>query len=66
MARGLGDLLGRHGDKAPLSLFMTYVAALDTLNRRQRAQEVFEQAWKLHPDSRELRHLAKQRHLVIP
>lgn len=64
--QGLADLLEKHGDKAPLELYIARINLLDTIDRRQHAQELFEQAWKRFPRHRQLDRLAKQRRLSIP
>ncbi len=66
LLKGLEDMLERHGDKAPVNLYIAQINLLDTLDRRQRAQELFEKAWKRHPNERQLQQVAKQRRLHIP
>lgn len=66
LLKGLDELLERHGDKAPVNLYISQINLLDTLDRRQRAQELFEKAWKRHPNERQLQQVAKQRRLHIP
>ncbi|MDX9981031.1 MAG: PEGA domain-containing protein [Lentisphaeria bacterium] len=66
LLKGLEEMLERHGDNAPVNLYIAQINLLDTLDRRQRAQELFEKAWKRHPNERQLQQVAKQRRLHIP
>ncbi|MBT3287551.1 MAG: PEGA domain-containing protein [Victivallales bacterium] len=66
LADRLGRLLKTHGAKSPVALYTSFIAVLDTLNQRQRAREVFGEAWKRYPNDRTLRRVAKQRHFTLP
>ena len=66
LAEKLDRLLKTHGAKSPVALYTSFITVLDTLNQRQRAQEVFDKAWKRHPNDKTLRRVAKQRHLALP
>jgi hypothetical protein len=66
LADELDRCLKRHGAQSPVQLYTSQIVLLDTLNRRQQAQNTFDEAWKHHPDDRALKRLAKQRRFVIP
>lgn len=66
LCKGLDDMLTRHGAKSPVELYAAQIELLDTLNQRQRAQNLFDQAWKASPHERRLQQLAKQRQFHIP
>jgi len=66
LTKGLEEMLRRHGDKSPLELYVAQIDLLDTLDQRQRAQDLFEQAWKAYPNQRQLQQTAKQRRFHIP
>lgn len=66
LAKGLAEMLNRHGNKSPLELYVAQIDLLDTLDQRQGAQDLFEQAWKAYPNQRQLQQTAKQRRFHIP
>jgi hypothetical protein len=66
LAEELDRCLKQHGAASPIQLYTSQITLLDTLNRRQQAQNVFDEAWKHHRGDRTLQRLAKQRRFVIP
>ena len=66
LADSLGKDVKTHSGQEPLMLLVSYAIALDTLDRRQQAQEVFDVAWRKFPGDKTLSRIRKQRRFAIP
>lgn len=66
LTASLGTDLRKCAGKEPLMLFISYTKALDSLDRRQEAQDVFETAWRKFPGEKVLIRLGKEKRFAFP